>query len=261
MKKLKKLILLIIILVCLAAQSAYSSEISENFYKQDKEFNFYFNQLSRTSTKVIHTNELLNIDIGKVLLKKAGLNNKHLSNTQIEKRYSLLSKVDHFSSIKLLSIKRTAIPENPEQLLYTKKIAVVKGDFTGEAKKNEIIGMFAKIKDFIGTSYKKGGNGTTNIDCSNLVKKVFASLGIEMPRVSRSQFNVGKKIDVSNLIAGDLVFFKIRKNSISHVGIYLGENKFVHSSPRKGVMISDINESYFKKYFAGATRIIGEEPE
>lgn len=258
---MRKFVILSALIVCFNAQTAYSSDITDYFFNQNRELSPYYNRLSHISTKSTNVAELLKVDIGKELIKRARLDKKYFAIPQIEKRYSLIGKIDHFQSIRLVSIDRVALPENPEQLLFSNKIVLVKGDITGNPKKNEIIAMFGKIKDFIGTAYKKGGNGVTNIDCSDLVKKVFASLGVEMPRVSRSQFDVGKKIDISNLIPGDLVFFKIRKNAISHVGIYLGENKFVHASPRKGVMISDINEKYFKKYFVGATRVLTTEPE
>lgn len=261
---MKKLQLITMITAAIfSASPVFSSDISDYLFNRGKDTDPFYRHLSFSQQKSINEKELLNADIGKDLIKRAGLNRKNVSSlSQIQKRYSLIGTVNHYESIKLVSIKPVSFsPDNPEQFVYMKKIVLVKGDLSEDTKKNEVISMFGKIKDFIGTSYKKGGEGLSSIDCSNLVKKVFASLGIEMPRVSRSQFNMGKKIDVANLIPGDLVFFKIRKNSISHVGIYLGDDKFVHASPKKGVVISDINDKYFKKYFVGATRVISSEAE
>lgn len=109
--------------------------------------------------------------------------------------------------------------------------------------------------------YKIGGDGNGYLDCSMFVKLVYQNFGIDLPRTSREQFQVGIEVEKEELIPGDLLFFsrdKTREN-ISHVGIYIGDNKFIHfSSSRRGLSIDSLEEDYFKNRFVGAKRILKE---
>lgn len=116
--------------------------------------------------------------------------------------------------------------------------------------------MFDAIITFMGTSYKYGGKNESGIDCSGFVNKVFAESGMEsIGSSSADMYNKTKHISKNKLREGDLVFFRTRKKAISHVGIYIGENKFVHASTSSGVIISDLNEEYYQKRFAKGGRI------
>lgn len=89
------------------------------------------------------------------------------------------------------------------------------------------------------------------------MQKVYKSLGTVLPRTSNLQFRIGKKIKRDELIPGDLVFFKkyIRSSKIGHVGMYIGNDEFIHASyGAKKVTISSLNETYFKNRFSGARR-------
>ncbi len=110
---------------------------------------------------------------------------------------------------------------------------------------------------FLGVPYKFGGNSpSTGLDCSAFVKKVFGSLNIELPRTARDIYHVGRYVQKSQLATGDLVFFRTYARYPSHVGIYLGDNKFIHASSRsKMVTIDDLNFNYYKKRYIGAKRI------
>jgi len=110
----------------------------------------------------------------------------------------------------------------------------------------------------IGIHYKRGGNNPEHgLDCSGLVRYVFKeSNGKELPRTSAEISKVGERVEKEDLQPGDLVFFKTLKHAFSHVGIYLGDNKFVHAPAAGGkVRIESMDLQYWKKRFNGARRI------
>ena len=117
-----------------------------------------------------------------------------------------------------------------------------------------------------GIRYRFSGNSEkTGLDCSALVKNLFSKFDIHLPRSSREQFKEGEKIDRDNLQAGDLVFFSSGGKTPTHVGIYLGNNKFLHAARKaKQVIVSDLNKFWYETRYLGARRIMNlwwEEPE
>lgn len=109
-----------------------------------------------------------------------------------------------------------------------------------------------------GTPYRYGGMAKTGTDCSGFMKNLFSAVyGINLPRTSKDQFKEGKEVSRDNLQKGDLVFFKLRRNrSVSHVGVYIGNNQFAHASIQVGVTIDDLDQTYYKKSYAGARRVL-----
>ncbi|WLR50679.1 C40 family peptidase [Bacillus tianshenii] len=113
-----------------------------------------------------------------------------------------------------------------------------------------------------GTPYATGGSSTNGFDCSGYTQYVFNKEGIKIPRTSSSQYSAGKKVSKSSLIEGDLVFFNTSGNGISHVGIYIGEGKFIHSATSYGVKVSSINDPYYwGSRYVGARRVLSEEKQ
>ncbi|WP_372882076.1 C40 family peptidase [Psychromonas sp.] len=107
-----------------------------------------------------------------------------------------------------------------------------------------------------GTPYRLGGANKRGIDCSALVQKIYLnSFNIKLPRTTSRQAKQGYVVNKNRLLVGDLVFFK---TSISeqHVGIYIGENKFIHASSSQGVMISRLNNTYWRSRYWQSRRII-----
>jgi hypothetical protein len=115
----------------------------------------------------------------------------------------------------------------------------------------------------IGVDYKFGGTTPERgLDCSGLVRYVFQQVtGVTLPRTSQEISRLGEKIPVAELMPGDLVFFHTRHLQFSHVGIYLGEDRFVHA-PRQGgeVEIVTLSKGYWQKRFDGARRLVGVLP-
>ena len=111
----------------------------------------------------------------------------------------------------------------------------------------------------VGVRYRLGGNDeSSGLDCSGFVRLVFKdSVGASLPRTAKEMSEVGQQIDVSQLKPGDLVFFNTMRRAFSHVGIYLGDNHFMHA-PRTGaeVRVESMEDSYWIKRYNGARRII-----
>jgi len=119
-------------------------------------------------------------------------------------------------------------------------------------------GQVADIaKDLVGTPYKFGGlNPKTGFDCSGLVYFTHRSVGRTLPRTSHEQFASTTPVKRGHLVPGDLVFFRIRRNRISHVGIYLGNDRFVHApSSGKAVRINSLDEPYWDRRFIRGGRV------
>ena len=109
---------------------------------------------------------------------------------------------------------------------------------------------------FVGIPYRWGGdNVVEGMDCSGFVRAVYNLCGLSIPRTSRDQFKAGDLIVKDELKDGDLVFFGASADKISHVGIYVGEGRFVHA-PRRGedIRVTAVSDSYFEKRFVGARR-------
>lgn len=123
----------------------------------------------------------------------------------------------------------------------------------GNKKTDNIIKTAEK---YLKTPYKFGGDSPKGFDCSGFVKFVYEKNGNKLPRTADIQYKQGKKVDRSKLKPGDLVFFTTYERGPSHVGIYYGSNKFIHASSSRGVMISRLDETYWKPRYLGARRII-----
>lgn len=110
--------------------------------------------------------------------------------------------------------------------------------------------LYETISDWLGTRYCYGGDSKKGIDCSDFVIELYKNVfNIELEGNARDLFNKMQPLKKTELQEGDMVFFKIRRKRISHVGVYLGNNKFVHASVKLGVVISDLDEPYYKKRF------------
>jgi len=118
--------------------------------------------------------------------------------------------------------------------------------------------LVANAMQLLGVPYRIGGtNDSSGYDCSGFVRAMYEkTIGLVLPHNAREQAYVTEKIDPTQLQPGDLVFFNTMKRAFSHVGIYLGDGKFIHS-PRTGskVRIEDMRDAYWERRFNGARRV------
>jgi len=126
-------------------------------------------------------------------------------------------------------------------------------DVAVETIKNTTLYQF--IETWYGTRYRMGGTTKRGIDCSAFTDSLLSAVyALSLPRTAREQYKSCEHISKDDLLEGDLVFFKIHKG-VSHVGVYLANGRFVHSSVSQGVMISTLSDNYFSRRFIGAGRV------
>ncbi|MCL5023981.1 MAG: LysM peptidoglycan-binding domain-containing protein [Nitrospirae bacterium] len=155
-----------------------------------------------------------------------------------ERDHSVLAQAKISEDIKSLS-------ESPELNALTMKDRLI---------------LFAK--KMLNIPYRFGGSNFMGIDCSGYVQKVFGLLDVTLPRTAREQFHMGEPVRKEDLSIGDLVFFRTYASFPSHVGIYLGNNLFIHASSRsRKVSIDSLETPYYIKRFIGAKRLFEDDLE
>jgi LysM repeat protein len=144
----------------------------------------------------------------------------------------------------------TPLPENEEG---NREIIGTVEKWEGPGERN----LFIRVaKTFLGVPYRLGGSTLKGIDCSAFVKKIYEIFNVYLPRTAREQFRFGKKVDKTQLEEGDLVFFKTRRGENTHVGIYIGNNEFVHASYQcREVKIDNLDAPYFSRCFVKGVRV------
>lgn len=141
----------------------------------------------------------------------------------------------------------------------------VKRESSKRADDKKVVGGFEgqlwnEIDKYLGVPYRWGGTTNRGMDCSGLVLTVYQNaVGVKLPRMARDMFRGGEYISRRELKIGDLVFFeKIEKSGVSHVGIYVGNAEFVHASTKAGVIVSNLNDKYYRERYVGARRVYGK---
>ena len=154
------------------------------------------------------------------------------------------------------SVEPPAQPDIPPNIKTNIALAKLQ-DITHRASE-----LAVQALSMLGINYRYGGTSPeTGLDCSGLVRYVFKEAwGADLPRTSAEISRVGEKVDKGDLQPGDLVFYNTLRRGFSHVGIYLGDRKFIHSPAAGGqVRIEDMDLAYWKKRFNGARRIAEED--
>lgn len=189
-----------------------------------------------------------------------GLNNNKLSKGQKlivkaqEKQKENIS-IREDEKVPVLASTKLDIDEKAEEIEEIKA-----SEDLSQMSITERLLLFAK--KMLHLPYRFGGNSFSGLDCSFFVKKVYSMVGIELPRSAREQFTMGVPVKKDELQPGDLVFFRTYAKFPSHVGIYLGDNLFIHASSRsKKVTIDSLEAPYYLSRFIGAKRILGIDKE
>ncbi|MHB0912961.1 MAG: C40 family peptidase [Armatimonadota bacterium] len=185
---------------------------------------------------------------GKLELKENG---KVIATLDSKVRFVVIEKSDGKYRVKLDNGKtgwvladKVAIEENRQPLPVSDTYSFQRG-------------IVQTAYAYRGTRYRRGGTGRNGFDCSGFTSFLYSTKGVKLPHSAAGQFKCGKAVDKSSLVPGDLVFFQnTYKRGISHVGIYVGNGKFVHASTsRGGVREDSLNADYYRRKYAGARRI------
>lgn len=155
-----------------------------------------------------------------------------------------------------------SVDVNSFQKLWLSYMEQMDGDDSYTVAGIEKKALMAQLLDWIGTRYHMGGTSRTGIDCSAFIQRVHLNAaGILLPRTASEQSTVGMRIkSIADLQFGDLIFFHTRKRvHVSHVGMYLGNNLFAHSSSRYGVTVSSLESTYYNARFLGGSRLTDQD--
>jgi len=146
-----------------------------------------------------------------------------------------------------------------ESLVDLEKNVDTNSELLGQWGSPDERSLFIRVaKGFLGAPYRLGGSSVRGLDCSAFVKKIYEFFDVSLPRTAREQAHVGKHVSRDELKEGDLVFFNTRR-AFGHVGIYIGNNEFVHASSgrERAVRIDTLDKPYYNKRFIKAVRIKG----
>lgn len=160
--------------------------------------------------------------------------------------------------------------KNAPKIIFLRPFNIEKGDplqFKYAIKMNVEVerlvnaDLYRFIDNWWGTPYRMGGSTQQGVDCSAFTQTLMSVIyGQEIPRTAQGQKDFCSPADLNDLQEGDLIFFKTRKGrEITHVGIYLQDDQFVHASSSNGVMISSLREPYWSRNFVSAGRIVDEK--
>jgi cell wall-associated NlpC family hydrolase len=149
------------------------------------------------------------------------------------------------------SATNAAAPARVQRLLHLQKFA------DGIAARGAAMAsnLTKNALHFLGVRYSFGGTSAYGFDCSGYTQHVFALMGVRLPRMADEQYYAGKKFE-GEPKAGDLVFFHTYAPGVSHVGISLGGDRFVHASSSHGVTVSSLHDSYWAPRYVGAKRFV-----
>ena len=207
------------------------------------------NNVLQASTKTSKEVKFLdNIDVNAGSSHASEGNSKQHAYTEAERATSSRSGPNSLNAARSISAEKASAVQLKYAVLLNTEVEMLSD-----------LRLLNYVDEWYGTKYRLGGVSKSGIDCSAFVQAVYLSaFGVSLPRTAREQYKSSRIISATDLKEGDLLFFNTT-GGVSHVGIYLMNNKFIHASSSRGVTVSDIFDPYYLKKYLGAGRI--EKPD
>ncbi|MCX5805173.1 MAG: peptidoglycan endopeptidase [Proteobacteria bacterium] len=294
MRRCIVIIISVLFLLITASNNAFSAPAANNVKQKDTQITTTKNQTSVEKSRNLSSAKSKKVKISKRTSKKhikiAYKTRKEVNDNRLNE-FEITENDGEFTEYKTKkgdTIEKIAIMFNvdkndileannlKDKKLSPKKVILIP-KITEEEKDDEFITltnkplkpwksseekyMLVKVaKSFVGAPYKYGGESVKGLDCSAYVKKIYDIFDVQLPRSARDQFKTGWKISKDNLAIGDLVFFKTKRYAKypTHVGIFIGDGNFIHSSSghnRLGVKIDSLSSDFYSRTYIGATRV------
>ncbi len=239
--KLKKILLVTTGVIILQSTHLKASEVDENLIIEDESKN----------EKLIARVTASNLNFR----KSPKIENNIIRKLQINESGEVLEESGDWYKILVLGVEGYVHKDFVNTMLESEE-SILKLSLSKRDKGQEIVDT---ALSFIGVKYVYGGtNLETGVDCSGFVQTIYRNFDIKLNRVASAQYMQGISINKSDLKPGDLIFFRYyNSREVSHIGIYIGDNKMVHASSSRGqVVVSDINSKYYIDNYVGSKRVI-----
>lgn len=207
------------------------------------------NKNDKISVEAGETVTVVNYDNGEFIIRAANGNKYSIDADKLDIESGKKLEMPTVEATKMVSL------EMDEKEIEKVALEASTNKKSQNGKAQQIISSAANK---LGSTYVYGATGNGGYDCSGLVYAVYKNeMGIELPRTSSAQSGFGTQIGKSNLQEGDLVFFNTAGSGVSHVGIYIGNDQFIHASSGQGkVITSSLSEDYYAKRYVNATRVL-----
>ena len=241
---------------------AYTVKSGDTLYKIAKENNISLSQLAKANG----LNEKQALKVGQNIKIPADAEVKNVDNTNpdIIKRNNKEKrniKTEAFTPVTEKNVDNSTISTKAKSVGSPVAVSAKTQKYSKDliapvlssTSNNDVIQLAMSLK---GSRYIAGGSSRGGFDCSGFTTYVYNNFGIKLPRTSASQATAGKHVEKKDLKEGDLVLFATRRSTVSHVGIYIGNGKFIHAAnSKKGVTVDSLNSGYYQSTYVGARRI------
>jgi len=212
---------------------------------------------SQAKTSTNSGGELTIGRVGVVIAPKANIHQSRTSNRILatcarDTPLGIVGEKGNWYGVLMIDMSAGWIRKDAVKLLDYDLVAVKKGPANGNGIGQQVIQAALK---YVGVPYVWGGSSWNGLDCSGFVKSVYANFGVELPRVSRDQANVGVQVSSGDLQSGDRLYFACNGPEVDHTGIYMGNGLFIHASSRRGgVAVDNLGSGFFARTFVSARR-------